>query len=130
MSREPFRDIAIKIAENTDYITMSVNSDRARSHGWWRNLVEHGAWGGPGTTRVGPPDPEALPGIAALFGTSKEQVAKMVAADWYDVDCDAQPSPRTTRLAPMLERLSDYDAELVRKLVRRLSKSQDAGDRV
>ncbi len=108
---------------------MSVNSDRARSHGWWRNLVEHGAWGGPGATRVGPPDREALPGIAALFGTSEEQVAKMVAADWYDVEGDGQLSPWTLRLAPVLERLSESDAELVETLVRRLDKGHDAGDR-
>jgi hypothetical protein len=59
---------------------MSVECNRARSHGWWNDLVEYGAWHGPGATGVGPPDPEALDGIATLFGTSVEQVGDLVEA--------------------------------------------------
>lgn len=92
-----------------DYIAMSVDSDRdrVRSHSWWKNLTEWGAWNGPGATRVGPPDPEALPGIAKLFATSVEQVAAMVAADWYGVHPDTELSARTPRPGPrpgLLER--------------------------
>ncbi len=100
---------------------MSFDSQRARSHGWWKNLVEHGAWRGPNTIRVGPPDREALPGIAKLFGTSVEQVAAMVAADWYGVYPDADVSTRALRLSPTLDRLSDPDAELLEKLAKRLT---------
>src|SRR2546429_7152870 len=99
---------------------MSVDSERARSHAWWKNLVDHGAWGGY-SGRVAPPDREALPGIAKLFGTTEEQGAAMVAADWYGVVPDAPPSARVTRLAPPLDALDADDAEIVSKLVQRLS---------
>ncbi|WAH99762.1 hypothetical protein [Arthrobacter sp. MMS18-M83] len=99
---------------------MAHESERARSHGWWRNLVEYGAWNGPGSNRVAPPDPQAIPGIAKLFGTTEEQVRAMVAADWYHVYPDTEISARVQRLAPLLDRLTDDDADLAEKLVRRL----------
>jgi hypothetical protein len=123
MSETPFRDVAKKIAESNghDYTAMQYESERARSHAWWRNIVQHGAWNGPGATRVGPPDPEALGGIAELFGTSVEQVSRMVAADWYGVHPDVEVSARVLRLAPVLEELSDSDADLVESVARRLA---------
>ncbi len=121
MSKTPFRDTARKIAQTKDYLTMSVQCDRARSHGWWKNLVEYGAWRGPGTSRVGPPDPDAIPGIAKLFGTTEAQVAAMIAADWYGVHPDADISPRALRLSPILDQLSESDAELVEALARSLA---------
>lgn len=121
MSDSPFRDTAKLIAAKTDYMAMSYESDRARSHGWWKNLVEYGAWRGPNGTRVGPPDPEALSGIAKLFGTSVDQVSAMVAADWYGVHPDADLSARAIRLSPTLDRLQDSDAEIVEKLAARLA---------
>jgi hypothetical protein len=102
---------------------MSVECGRARSHTWWKRLVEHGPWGqGPGYGRVGPPDPEALEGIAELFGTTVEQVAAMVAADWYGVNPDTDVSTRVLRLGPVLDNLDDADAELVKSLAHRLSR--------
>jgi len=98
---------------------MQVHSDRARSHGWWRNLVEYGAWGGPQGSRVGPPDPEALVGIAKLFGTTPLHVAQMVAADWYRVFLKGT-SPRLQRMGPVLDRLQEEDAKAVEWLIRRL----------
>jgi hypothetical protein len=121
MSTTPFRDTASKIARNMDYLDMSVASKRARSHGWWRNVVEYGAWEGPGNNRVGPPTPDALAGIAALFGTSEEQVSAMIAADWYGVHPDTEVSARALRLSPVLDTLSEHDAELVEALARRLA---------
>lgn len=100
---------------------MQHGSDRARSHAWWKNLVEYGAWEGPGV-RVGPPSPEALAGIAKLFGTSEEQVCAMIAADWYGVHPDTELSARTQRLGPVLDKLSDSDADLVEAVAQRLSK--------
>lgn len=102
---------------------MSVECDRARSHGWWKNAVEYGAWKGPGTNRVGPPDRDAIPGIAKLFGTSEEQVAAMIAADWYGVHPNADISARALRLSPVLDQLTEGDAEIVEALARRLAKS-------
>jgi hypothetical protein len=102
-----------------DFVTMQVNSDSARSHGWWRNLVVHGPWNG--ESRVGPPGPEALPGIARLFGTTPEQVAVMIAADWYGVRLDTAVSPRVLRIAPILDHLNDGDAGFVEMLAHRLA---------
>jgi hypothetical protein len=121
MSTTPFRDTAMIINKTKDYLTMSVECDRARSHGWWKNMVEYGAWQGPGNNRVGPPDPEALDGIAKLFGTTREQVATMVAADWYGVYPDTDISARTLRLGPALDDLTDTDAEMLEALARRLA---------
>ncbi|WP_329259541.1 hypothetical protein OG417_22775 [Actinoallomurus sp. NBC_01490] len=123
MSSSPFRDTARKIARDKDYYTMAWESDRARSHGWWKNLVEYGAWRGPGSSRVGPPDPEALDGIAKLFGTTVERVSAMIAADWYGVRPDTDLSARVLSLGPVLDGLTDADAELVESLARRLAKT-------
>ena len=77
---------------------MSVECDRARSHTWWKRLVEYGPWESRGYGRVGPPDREALHGIARLFGTTAEHVATMVAADWYGVDPETEVSTQVLRL--------------------------------
>jgi hypothetical protein len=87
-------------------------------------LVEFGAWNGPGGTRVGPPDPEALDGIAVLFETTPAHVAEMVAADWYGVSSDIQTSPRALRLGPILDSLDDVDAGRIDDLARRLAGPQ------
>jgi hypothetical protein len=100
---------------------MSFESSRARSHGWWKNLVEYGAWRGPGGVRVGPPDPEALDGIALLFGTTTDQVSEMVAADWYGVTRDSEVSTRVLRMGHLIDALDERDAELVEHLARRLA---------
>jgi hypothetical protein len=112
--------MARTLARQMDYVTMSVMCERARSHAWWKNLVEHGAWGG-FSGRVGPPDPEALAGIAKLFGTTEEQVAAMIAADWYGVHPDTEVSTRALALGPLLDQLSEPDLDLVEALVRRLA---------
>ncbi len=121
----PFRDTVIEISHKMEFQAMSFKSDRARSHGWWRNLVEYGAWVGPGNNRVGPPTPEALPGIAALFGTTEQRVSEMIAADWYGVypDAEAVVSPRVLRLGQVLDSLSDNDTRMVEELARRLAKT-------
>lgn len=120
-SLTPFTDIAARIAQDRGYLAMSVGSDGARSHTWWKRLVELGPWQTRGYGRLGPPDPEALDGIAKLFGTTAEQVAVMVAADWYGVRPTADVSARVRRLSPFLDRLNEADAELVGALVRRLA---------
>ncbi|MEV0344010.1 hypothetical protein AB0H49_33875 [Nocardia sp. NPDC050713] len=105
-----------------DYQDMAHACDRARSHAWWRNLVEHGAWGGI-AGRVGPPDPDALDGIARMFGTTPEQVGVMIAADWYGVHQDEQISSRVRQLAAVIDELTEEDADLVESLARRLGDS-------
>lgn len=101
---------------------MDAESGRARSHGWWRRLVEDGPWGkGYRTGRVGPPDREALEGIAKLFGTSPTRVAEMVAADWYGVSTEMEVSDRVLNLSHVLDALSHEDAKLVEDIARRLA---------
>lgn len=104
---------------------MDAESGRARSHGWWRRLVEDGPWGkGYRTGRVGPPDREALGGIARLFGTTPERVAEMIAADWYGVRTEMEMSDRVLNLSHLLDALSDEDAKLVESIARRLVDSE------
>ncbi len=100
---------------------MSVGSDRVRSHGWWRNVVHYGAWNGPGDARVGPPTPEAVDGIAKLFGLDKSHVNAMIAEDWYGVAPTSGPSARVQRLAPLIDKLSEQDADLIEAIIRRIS---------
>lgn len=102
---------------------MSYESNRARSHGWWKNVVEHGAWAGPNGVRVGPPDPEAINGMAELFGTTEQQVSEMIAADWYGVVPDTELSSRVLRIGHLIDQLDESDAALIEKLARRLGTS-------
>lgn len=120
MEFSPFREYARKVAAQMGYVAMQVHSDGARSHSWWKNLVDYGAWRGPGGTRVNPPPPEALPGIAKLFGLAEWQVAAMIAADWYGVVLPNAPSQLVARLGPALDRLPLADATFVEILVTRL----------
>jgi hypothetical protein len=73
---------------------------------------------------VGPPDREALDGIAKLFGTSPERVAEMVAADWYGVRAKSEMSDRVLNLSHLIEALSDDDAKLIESIVRRLTEDR------
>jgi hypothetical protein len=70
MSKTPFRDTASKIALKKSYVTTAAECDQARSHTWWRRLVEHGAWADArGYGRVAPPPLKhwrELPGALAL----------------------------------------------------------------
>jgi hypothetical protein len=100
---------------------MQVESRGARSHAWWRNLVRNGAWQ-PAGSRVGPPTPEAIPGIAALLNTTEEQVSKMIAADWYGVQSGSALSTKVEKIAAHLNTLADADVDFVDDLVKRLSK--------
>ena len=77
------------------------------------------------TGRVGPPDREALGGIAKLFGTSPERVAEMVAADWYGVRTEIDVSDRVLNLSHILDALSDDDAKLVESIARRLAEGRE-----
>ncbi|MGW2645030.1 hypothetical protein ACWC2T_08920 [Streptomyces sp. NPDC001393] len=119
MASSPFRDTARTIARKKDYISMSVECDRARSHSWWKNIAECGAWGvTSGGARVGPPTPDEFPGIAKLFGTTVEQVAAMVAADWYGQEPHGGVSPRVMNLAPLLDQLTPEQADALGLIVR------------
>ncbi|WP_157878502.1 hypothetical protein [Streptomyces chattanoogensis] len=118
MTSTPFRDTVRNLARTKDYILMQVECDKARSHSWWRNVVEHGAWKGPGTIRVGPPTPDELPGIAKLFGTSEAQVQAMIAADWYGIEPSGGLSPRVMNMAPLLDKLEDEQADALGVIIR------------
>ncbi|NJP33730.1 hypothetical protein [Micromonospora thermarum] len=122
MADQPFREAAQRAYRrlNNDYIRMQVASDSARSHGWWRNLVEHGPWAGH-SGRTAPPSPEAIPGIAKLFRVTEDQVREMIAADWYGVQPDVNVSPRALQLAQALDELDEADMALAEGLIRRLA---------
>jgi hypothetical protein len=76
----------------------------------------------PHGSRVGPPTPEAIPGIAKLFNTTEEQVASMIAVDWYGVQAGAEVSAQAQKIAAVLSTLEQGDLDLVEDLVRRLAK--------
>lgn len=105
-----------------DWVTMSVEADRARSHSWLKNMAENGAWGNAGSGRVGPPTPSEFDGLAKLLGTTADQVAAMVCADFYGIDTDTGYSARVMRLAPLVDDLADDDLALVDTLVQRLAR--------
>lgn len=66
-----------------DYVDLADACGRQRSNTWWENLLEYGPWKGPGSIRTDPPDSEAIVAFAEVFDITTEQVAAMVAADWY-----------------------------------------------
>lgn len=118
MSDTPFRDAATQVFEQAgrSYVRMAVECDEVRSHSWWRNYLESDdPW------RVSPPDPSTWAGFAKMFETTEGQVKGMIAADWFGVQPDV--SARTLRFAPDLDALSVPDANLARKLVRRLART-------
>ncbi len=121
MTITPFRDKARQIAESSDYMTMQVRSQKARSHSWWRNVCEYGPWEGPNGTHTGPPTPAEFDGVAKLFKVSTDQVARMIAADWYGVPMNGPVSDRSSRVVVKLESLSAADAKLAEALVDRLA---------
>ncbi|MFJ9517828.1 hypothetical protein ACIRPK_06115 [Kitasatospora sp. NPDC101801] len=123
MTTTPFRDMAKKVASSSDYMTMQVRCQRARSHGWWRNVCEYGPWEGPSGSHTGPPKPYQFEGIARLFKVSTDQVARMVAADWYGVPLDGQVSDRASRTVVKIESLSTADAKLAEALIDRLAEA-------
>jgi hypothetical protein len=121
-AQHTFQDAARDVARrNGQDARMQVESRGARSHAWWRNLVKYGAWDPPGS-RVGPPTPEAIPGIATLFNTTEEQVAAMIAADWYGVQPRSDLSTQAQKIAARLNTLEQEDLDLLDDLVRRLNK--------
>lgn len=124
MTQTPFRDSLKKLnSAGKDWQAMSYESDKARSHSWFRNMVEYGAWG---TTtngaRVGPPTPDEFKGLAKLLGTTADQIASMVVADFYGVDTGDGFSARMQRLAPIIDGLAEADAELIENTARRLGR--------
>lgn len=121
MTRTPFQDSLKEVrASGKDWIEMSVDADRVRSHSWLKNMTENGAWGWAGAGRVGPPTPEDFGGLAKLLGTTPEQVAAMVCADFYGVDTGAGYSATVQRLAPTIDELASDDVVLVETLITRL----------
>jgi hypothetical protein len=122
MTDEPFRDSLIKLsAAGKDWQAMSYESNKARSHSWFRNMVEYGAWGVTSNrARVGPPTPDEFEGLAKLLGTTSEQVASMVVSDFYRVDTGNGFSARMQRLSPIVDSLAEADAELIENTARRL----------
>ncbi|BBH16806.1 hypothetical protein Back2_10930 [Nocardioides baekrokdamisoli] len=121
MTATPLQDSLKKVrASGKDWIEMSVDADRVRSHSWLKNMAERGAWGSAGAGRVGPPTPDDFGGLAKLLGTSREQVASMVCADFYGVDTGSGYSATVQRLAPTIDELDLDDVVLVEKLIARL----------
>lgn len=113
--------MASQVYRSMRLVDMQNGCNDARSSAWWNNLIRYGAWNGPGTTRVSPPPPEAINGIADLFGVTPEEVNRMIAADWYDVQPAPEFSPRVRRWAPLIDRLNTDDANYLRRLLRRLA---------
>lgn len=73
--------------------------------------------------RVGPPTPEEFKGLAKLLGTTPDQIASMVVADFYGVDTGDGFSARMQRLSPIIDGLAESDAELIENTARRLGQS-------
>lgn len=122
MTKSPFRDSLKKLhSAGKDWQAMSYESNKARSHSWFRNMVEYGAWGmTTNGARVGPPTPDEFKGLAKLLGTTPDQIASMVVADFYGVDTGDGFSARMQRLSPIIDGLAEDDAELIEKTARRL----------
>jgi hypothetical protein len=125
MTDTPFRETAKLIAESKGYVAMQAECGGTPSHTWWRRLVEYGPWQTRGYGRVSPPPPNKLDGIANLFGTSTDQVAAMIAADWYGVHPKTELSARILRISPVLDQLTETDSEMVEALARRLARAKD-----
>ncbi|GAA1928295.1 hypothetical protein GCM10009716_40160 [Streptomyces sodiiphilus] len=96
------------------FIDMQTKSDDARSAAWW-NQVANGAV-------VNPPPADLFPKFARMMGVTERRVAEMAAQEWYGVTPKDGISPRVLRLADALDSLSDDDAAMVERLIRRMRK--------
>lgn len=110
----PFWDRAREVSGNMTYTGMAEGSLNARSHNWWRQLVESGP------SKVSPPGPETLDGIAALFGVAPERVAEMVAEDWFGVRVSGE-SDRVLNTRHLIDSLDEGDAVVLEGVLRRLA---------
>ncbi len=123
MTKTPFRDTAKGLARTKGYLRMQIECDDARSHTWWKRLVEDGPWGGrAGYGRVAPPERDTVGPIAVLFGTTPERVAEMIATDWYGVHAEVEVSDRVRNMSHLLDALTDDDAGLLQEITRRLAR--------
>ncbi|GHK03705.1 hypothetical protein SY2F82_55020 [Streptomyces sp. Y2F8-2] len=121
MTEKPFTRRVQHLFEHVyTYEQMAEKSGGTRSASWWRHVqLEQ-------TDQYNPPPPRDLPGIAKLFGTTVEGVAAMIAQEFYGVT--KFPNPRSDReriFSRDLNALSEEDAQLVLKLVKRLGRRPD-----
>ena len=116
MSR-PFTDRinALRGQQRLRYADLETNANRARSTAWFNNLVNKGTWA------VSPPPRDTWTDLAALLGTSADDVRQMIAEEWYGVTPGQGVSPRVAGLAKRLDVLDEGDAALVEALVQRLA---------
>ncbi|MER6530594.1 hypothetical protein [Streptomyces sp. NPDC001508] len=121
MTEKPFTSRVQHLFKHITYEQMAEESCGTRSASWWRHVqLEQ-------TDRFNPPPPKDLPGIAKLFGTTEEQVAAMIANEFYGITRFPNPrSERERRFAEDLNALSEEDADLVLRLVKRLIHKADA----
>ena len=123
MTGTPFADKVRRLNRTMRYSDMARDSDDARSQAWWNNLANYGAWAGPRGVRVGPPPPEAIPGIAKLFKIPTSRVREMIAEDWYDVRLP-EVGAELLRFKPLLEELDEEDLERLEDLARRFGQDR------
>lgn len=122
MRQNPFRSKAREIhSRGYTYGQMAKMSGGVRKASWWNNLVLYGPWKGPRDARVAPPTPETIPAIAAFFGLTPEEVAAMIAADWYGVYPPPEVHPQVQQMQAAIATLSAKDARRVEDLARRLA---------
>ncbi|MFD0001386.1 hypothetical protein ACFVJ4_03040 [Streptomyces sp. NPDC127178] len=122
MTDKPFTRRVQHLFKHITYEQMAEESGGTRSASWWRHVqLEQ-------SDRFNPPPPKDLPGVAKLFGATEEQVAAMIAHEFYGVTRFPNPrSERERRFAEDLNALSEEDADLVLRLVKRLSPIADVG---
>ncbi|MET7643887.1 hypothetical protein ABZS83_09625 [Streptomyces sp. NPDC005426] len=123
MTETPFTSRVQHLFKHITYEQMAKECGGTRSASWWRHVqLEQ-------TDLYSPPPPKDLPGIAKLFGATEEQVAAMIAREFYGVS--RYPNLRSERerhFAQDLNALSEEDAALVLDLVKRLNhKAQGEG---
>ncbi|MGY4978036.1 hypothetical protein ACWCYL_12855 [Streptomyces sp. 900105755] len=120
MTEKPFTSCVQHLFKHLTYEQMAEESGGTRSASWWRHVqLEQ-------TDRFNPPPPKDLPGIAKLFGATEEQVAAMIAHEFYGITRFPNlRSERERRFAKDLNSLSDEDADLVLRLVKSLSHKVD-----
>lgn len=94
------------------YQQMEAETQRVRSFTWFYN-VAIGQY-------VRPPKVEEFDRFAALFGVTPEQVGLWVAEEWFGIT-HHDVSSRVRALEPVLDALTDEDAEMIEKLARRLA---------
>ncbi|MGC9536534.1 hypothetical protein [Streptomyces sp. UG1] len=120
--RYAFTARAQQLAQYMTLTEMEQACNGVRKASWWGRVARYDE-----TTQPPFYDSE-IAGIAALFGTTQDQVRAMIVEEWFGI-APPRVSGRVKLIAPQVDALAEGDFHLVEGLVNRLAPQQSSEDK-